>query len=92
MSSIVFAHLTYKSFPTIFLFLFKVLCKDETLDICTKVMFSLEVESANSQDAVLSNCDTAQIKRGVDLLFMVTRGSLSDYGKYEIMTVKHVNG
>lgn len=55
-------------------------------------MFSWEVESANSQDAVLSNCDTAQIKRGVELLFMVTRGSLSDYGKYEIMTVKHVNG
>ncbi|KAL9952300.1 hypothetical protein ACROYT_G039535 [Oculina patagonica] len=68
------------------------LCNDETLDVCTKAMFSWEVTSTSSQNAVLSNCDTTQIKRGDELLFMLTRGSLADYGKYEIMKVKDVNG
>lgn len=67
------------------------LCNDETLDICEKAMFSWEVTSITTQNAVLSNCDTKQIKGGDQMFFMITRGSLSDYGKYEVMTVKDVN-
>ena len=68
------------------------LCNDETLDICTKTAASWEVESKGSQKVVFSGCDTTQIRREDELLFMVTRGSLSDYGKYEILKVEDVSG
>ncbi|KAJ7369368.1 hypothetical protein OS493_039601 [Desmophyllum pertusum] len=48
-------------------------CNDQSLDICLEAMFSWEVKSTSSQHVVLSSCDTAQIKRGDELLFMVTR-------------------
>lgn len=68
------------------------LCNDETLDICTKATFSWKVESKSLHSVVFSSCDTAQINREDELLFMITRGSLSDYGKYEILKVEDVNG
>ena len=73
-------------------FLLQVLCDDETLDICTKAMTSWEVESIGSQNVVFSGCDATHIRRDDDLLFMTTRGSLSDYGKYEILKVERVDG
>jgi len=41
---------------------------------------------------MLSNCDPSKINSGDELLFIVTRGSLDHYGKYEIMKVQDVNG
>ena len=63
------------------------LCNNETLDICTKAAASWKVESKDSQKVVLSGCDTAKIRREDEL-----RGSLSDYGKYEILKVEDVSG
>ena len=71
---------------------FEVLCNNETLDICTKAAASWKVESKDSQKVVLSGCDTTQIRREDELLFMITRGSLSEYGKYEILKVEDVSG
>ncbi|KAL9952301.1 hypothetical protein ACROYT_G039536 [Oculina patagonica] len=68
------------------------LCNGETLDICTKATFSWEATFAPPHSVVLSGCDSDQIKRGDELLFIITRGSLPDYGKYEIIKVKDVNG
>ena len=68
------------------------LCNGETLDICTKVAASWEVQSKGSQKVVLSGCDATQIRKEDELLFMITRGSLSDYGKYEILKVEGVSG
>ena len=67
------------------------LCNDETLDICTKATASWEVESKSLQNAALSGCDHAKINKEDELLFMITRGGLSDYGKYEILKVEEVN-
>ena len=55
-------------------------------------MFSWEVKSKSSQNVEFSGCDIAQISRDDELLFMITRGSLSDYGKHEISNVEDVNG
>ena len=79
-------------FPIFICFLFQVLCNDETLDICKKAAGSWKVESKGSQKVVLSGCDITQIRREDELLFMITRGSLSDYGKYEILKVEDVSG
>ena len=68
------------------------LCNNETLDICTKATASWQVEAKGSQKVVLSGCDTTQIRREDELLFMITRGSLSDYGKYQILKVEDVSG
>ena len=67
-------------------------CNAETLNICNKAMPSWTVVSAGPQNAVLSNCDPSKINSGDELLFIVTRGSLDHYGKYEIMKVQDVNG
>ena len=55
-------------------------------------MTSWEVESIGSQNVVFSGCDATHIRRDDELLFMTTRGSLSDYGKYEILKVERVDG
>ena len=55
-------------------------------------MPSWTVVSAGPQNVVLSNCDSNKINSGDELLFMVARGSLDHYGKYEIMKVQDVNG
>ena len=68
------------------------LCNNETLDICTKATASWQVESKGSQKVVLSGCDATQIRKEEELLFMITRGNLSDYGKHEILKVKDVSG
>lgn len=70
-----------------------VLCNDETLDICTQVMKSWEVNSAESNKVVLNNCkDAEKIQRGDEIIFIATRGNLSNHGKYEIMKVNNITG
>ena len=68
------------------------ICSAETLNICDKAMLSWTIEFRGPQNAVLSSCDPAKIINGNELLFIVTRGSLNDHGKYEIKKVKEVNG
>ncbi|XP_073249791.1 uncharacterized protein [Porites lutea] len=68
------------------------ICNAESLDICQKAMSSWTVTSAGLQNAELSNCDASKILPGYELLFIVTRGSLDDYGKYEIMRITDVDG
>ena len=55
-------------------------------------MSSWTVTSAGLQNAVLSNCDASKILPGYELLFIVTRGILDHYGKYEIMRIADVDG
>ena len=69
-----------------------VVCNAETLKICERVMLSWTVTSIGRKIATLSNCDTSKIKAGDELLFIVTRGVLDHFGKYEIMKVTSING
>ena len=48
--------------------------------------------SHGPKNTVLSNCDASKIKPGYEMLFIVTRGSLDDFGKYEITRVTEMNG
>lgn len=73
-------------------FKLQVICNAEFLDVCQKAMSSWTVTSAGPQNAVLSNCDASKILPGYELLFIVTRGSVDHYGKYEIMRITDVDG
>ena len=69
-----------------------VVCNAEIVNICKKALFSWTVRSISHQTAVLSNCDPSKIKQGDELLFIVTRGVLDHFGKYDIMKVTGING
>ena len=95
-SKIILTEFSLMSFEVIsksyLIFFFKCYATTKPSTSGTKATASWKVESKGSQKVELSGCDTTQIRREDELLIMITRGNLSDYGKYEILKVEDVSG
>ena len=58
--------------------------------MCQQHLTAWKVLSMEEKSLRLENCTRAQLERGDKLFLFVSRGPLSDYGKYRLVKVKKV--